>query len=87
MIFQILRRSGNLVGLEIFRRADNCEPQILADTDRDHVTLDELTDLDASIVLSSYEINRVIRGRDLQDDCVQTEPISVEAPYTWLFAE
>jgi len=59
MIFQISRRSGNLAGLEIFRRADNCEAQVLADTDCDHVTLDELTDLYASIVLSGYEIDRV----------------------------
>jgi hypothetical protein len=65
MIFQIPRRSGDRVGLEVFRRADHCEAQVRGDTNGNHISLDELTDLYASIVPPGYEIDRVVRGGHL----------------------
>jgi hypothetical protein len=50
------------------RRSDDRETHLSRDPDGDHVPLDELTKLNAGIVLPGYKIDRVIRGSDLQDD-------------------
>jgi len=60
--------SWDVVRFEIRRRANDRETHFFCYADSDHVPLDELTELDTSVVLSGHEIDRVVGRSDLQHD-------------------
>src|ERR1700682_6053647 len=68
MILQILWLSRDRVGFEVLRRTDNRQAHFFGHTNCDHVSLDEFTQLDASVVLPSHEVDRIIRRGYLQDN-------------------
>jgi hypothetical protein len=48
-------------------RPDDCEAQIFRDAHCDHLSMDELANLDTGIVLSGNEIDRIARTGHFQD--------------------
>ena len=60
--------AGSLCDLKYSGETDNCETQIFGHADCNHVPLDELTNLYTCVVFPGYQIDRIIRRRDLQDD-------------------
>jgi hypothetical protein len=58
MLFQILWAARNGVRFEIGRRANHRQTHLFGYADGDHVALDELTELNASVVLPNHEIDR-----------------------------
>jgi hypothetical protein len=68
MIFQILRVSGRSVRRKIFWSPNYGKTHFFGHPDRDHIPLDELTELNACVILSCNNIHRIVRGSDLQYD-------------------
>ncbi len=56
------------IRFEISRRPNNREADFFGDADGDHVSMNELAELDTCIVLDGDDVNRVIGRRYLQKD-------------------
>jgi len=56
------------VGLEVGRRRHDRRPEVGRDPDRDHVALDELTDLDPGVEPRGDDVDRAVVGGDVEDD-------------------
>lgn len=68
MVLQILRMPRQRVGFEVRRGTYNRETQLPGHLDRDHVSLDELAELNPRVVLSSHKVYGVVRRSNLQND-------------------
>jgi hypothetical protein len=68
VIFQILRVPRDSIRFEIFRRPSDRETHFFGDADGDHVSLDELAELNAGVVFAGAEIDGVIGSGYLQDN-------------------
>jgi hypothetical protein len=68
MILQILWVQWDGIRFEIPGRTDDRETHIFGDSNCDHVSMNELADLDTGIVLSSDKIDRIAGTGYLQDD-------------------
>src|SRR5580698_1697168 len=68
MILQVLRLTWYFVRLEIFRRSNDCEAHVFCDPNGNHLPLDELTNLDTSVVFPGHKIDWVVGGSDFKND-------------------
>ena len=68
MVFQILRSAGDFARLKVGGRADDGETHVAGNAHGNHVALDELSDLDAGVVLAGDEVDGAVRGCDFEND-------------------
>ena len=68
MVLQVLGMLRDTVTFEIPGRAHHGKTQFFGHPDRNHVALNEFAELYACVVLFRNQIDRIIRGGDLQHD-------------------